>query len=59
MLEMHDEYLACLPFACHVKRICLEVDPDIPAMELREKTKDTLGKHIVLKSNAQLCFEDQ
>jgi hypothetical protein len=28
-------------------------------MEPREKTKDTLGKHIVLKSNAQLRFEDQ
>jgi hypothetical protein len=43
MLEMRDEHLASLPFACLVTRICLQVVPDIPTMEPREKTKDTLG----------------
>jgi hypothetical protein len=28
-------------------------------MEPKEKSKDTLGKHTVLKSNAQLHFKDQ
>jgi hypothetical protein len=59
MLEMRDEQQTSLPFACLVTWICLGVVPDIPAMEPKEKTKDTLVKHTVLKSNAQLCFEDQ
>jgi hypothetical protein len=37
----------------------MQVVPDIPAMEPKEKTKDTLGKHTVMKSNAQLRIEDQ
>jgi hypothetical protein len=37
----------------------MQVVPDILAMEPKEKTKDTLGKHTVLKSNAQLRLEDQ
>lgn len=37
----------------------MQVVPDISAMEPKEKTKDTLGKHTVLKSNAQLCLQDQ
>jgi hypothetical protein len=52
MLEMRDENQTGLPFACLVKRICLQVVPDIPTIEPKEKTKDTLGKHTVLKSNA-------
>jgi len=59
MLEMHDKHHIGLPFACLVTRICLQVVPDIPAMEPKEKTKDTPAKHTVLKSNAQLRFEDQ
>jgi hypothetical protein len=59
MLEMRDEHQIGLPFACLVIRICLQVVPDIPAIEPKEKTKDTLGKHTMLKSNAQLRFEDQ
>jgi hypothetical protein len=59
MLKMRDEHLAGLHFTCLVTRIHLQIVPDIPAKEPREKTKDTLGKHIMLKSNAQLRFEDQ
>jgi len=59
MLEMCDEHQTDLPFVCLVTRICLQVTPDNPVMEPNEKTKDTLGKHTVLKSNAQLCIEDQ
>jgi hypothetical protein len=59
MLEMHDEHQIGLPFACLVMRICLQVVSNIPTMEPKEKTKDTLGKHTMLKSNAQLHFEDQ
>jgi hypothetical protein len=59
MLEMFDEHLAGLSFACLVTRIWLQVVLDIPSMEPRETTKDTFGKHTVLKSNAQLRFEDQ
>jgi hypothetical protein len=33
--------------------------PEITDLEPKEKTKDTLGKHTMMKSNAQLCFEDQ
>jgi hypothetical protein len=33
--------------------------PNITDMEPKERTKDTLGKHTVMKSNAQLRFEDQ
>jgi len=32
---------------------------DITDMEPMERTKDTLGKQTVMKSNAQLRFEDQ
>jgi hypothetical protein len=56
---MHDEHQTGLPFACLVMRISFQVVRDIPAMESKEKTKDTLGKHAVLKSNAQLQIEDQ
>jgi hypothetical protein len=59
MLEMCDEHQTGLPFACLVTKICMQVVPDIPAMEPKEKTKDTLGKHTVMKSNAQLRIEDQ
>jgi hypothetical protein len=59
MLEMCDEHQTGLPFACLVTMICLQVVPNIPAMEPKEKTKDTLRKHIVLKSNAQLHIEGQ
>jgi hypothetical protein len=59
MLEMCDEHQTGLPFACLVTKICMHVVPDIPAMEPKEKTKDTLGKHTVMKSNAQLRIEDQ
>jgi hypothetical protein len=52
MLEMRDEHMASIPFACLVTRICLQVVTDIYAMEPREKTKDTLGKHTMLKLNA-------
>jgi hypothetical protein len=52
MLEMRDEHMVSLPFAYLITRICLQVVPDIPATEPREKTKDTLGKHTVLKLNA-------
>jgi hypothetical protein len=31
---------------------------EIINLEPKEKTKDTLGKHIVMKSNVQLRFED-
>jgi hypothetical protein len=58
-VEMRDEQQTGLPFACLVTRICMQVVPDILAMEPKEKTKDTLGKHTVLKSNAQLRLEDQ
>jgi len=37
----------------------MQVVPDISAMEPKEKTKDTLGKHTVMESNAQLRIEDQ
>lgn len=37
----------------------MQVVLDIPAMEPNEKTKDTFGKHTVLKSDAQLRIEDQ
>jgi len=40
------------PLRFLVTRIFFQVLPDILAMELKEKTKDTLGKHTVLKSNA-------
>jgi hypothetical protein len=53
MIEMRDEHQTGLLFACLVTRICLQVVPDIPAMEPKEKTKGTLGKHTMLKSNAQ------
>jgi hypothetical protein len=59
MLEMRDEHQTGLPFACLVTKICMQVVPDIPAMEPKEKTKDTLGKHTVMKSNAQLRIEDK
>jgi hypothetical protein len=59
MLEMRGEHQTGLPFAFLVTRICLQVALDILTIEPKEKTKDTLGKHIVLKSNAQLRFEDQ
>jgi hypothetical protein len=32
---------------------------EIAYLEPKEKTKDTLGKHTVIKSNAQLRFKDQ
>jgi hypothetical protein len=59
MLEMRDEHQTGLPFACLVTRICLQFVLDIPAMEPKEKTKNTLGKHTMMKSNAQLRIEDQ
>jgi hypothetical protein len=59
MLEMCDEHQTGLPFECLVTRICMQVVLDIPAMEPKEKTKDTFGKHTVIKSNAQLRIEDQ
>jgi hypothetical protein len=59
MLEMHDEHQTGLPFGCLVTRICLQVVLDNLAMEPKEKTKDTLGKHTMLKSNAQRRFKDQ
>jgi len=59
MLEMRDEHQTSLPFACLVTRICLQVVLDIPTIEPKEKTKDTLGNHTVMKSNAQLRIEDQ
>jgi hypothetical protein len=59
MPEMHDEHQTGLPFACLVTKICMQVVPDIPTMETKEKTKDTFGKHTVMKSNAQLRIEDQ
>jgi hypothetical protein len=59
MLEMHGEYQTGLPFACLVTRIFLQVVSYIPTMEPKEKTKDTLGKHTVLISNAQLGLKDQ
>jgi hypothetical protein len=37
----------------------MQVVPNIPAMEPKEKTKDNLEKHTVIKSNAQLRIEDQ
>jgi hypothetical protein len=52
MLKMRDKHQTGLPFACLVTRICMQVVPDIPAMEPKEKTKDTLGKHTVMESNA-------
>jgi hypothetical protein len=52
MLEMRDEHQTGVPFTCLVTRICLQVVSDSSTMEPKEKTKDTLGKHRVLKSNA-------
>jgi hypothetical protein len=59
MLKMSDEHQTGLPFACLVTKICMQVVPDIPSMEPKEKTKDILRKHTVMKSNAQLGIEDQ
>jgi hypothetical protein len=59
MLEMRDEHQTGLPFACLVTKICLHFVHDIIDMEPKEIAKDTIGKHMVMKSNAQLCFEDQ
>jgi hypothetical protein len=39
--------------------LCVQVVPDILSMEPKEKTKDTLWKHTVMKSNAWLCIVDQ
>jgi hypothetical protein len=59
MLEMRDEHQTGLLFACLVTKICMHFVPDITDLEPKEKTKDTLGKHTVMKSNAQLRFDDQ
>jgi hypothetical protein len=40
-------------------KIRLHYVHDITYMEPKERTKDTHGKHTVMKSNAQLHFEDQ
>jgi hypothetical protein len=57
MLVMQDEHQIGLPFACVVTKICLDFVSDIPDSEPKEKTKDTLGKHIVLKFDAQVLDE--
>jgi len=54
MLEMRDEHQIGLPFVCLVTKICISIVSDIPDSEPKEKTKDTLGKHTMLKSDAQL-----
>jgi hypothetical protein len=59
MLEARDEHQTGLPFACLVMKICMHFVPKITDLEPKEKTKDTLGKHTMMKSNVQLCFEDQ
>jgi hypothetical protein len=59
MLEMRDEHQKCLLFACLVTKICMRFVPEITDLKPKEKTKDTLGKHTVMKYNAQLRFEDQ
>jgi hypothetical protein len=41
-------------FVCLVTKICISIVSDIPDSEPKEKTKDTLGKHTMLKSDAQL-----
>jgi hypothetical protein len=58
MLEMRDEHQTSLPFVCLVTKICMSFVLEITYLEPKEKTKDTLGKHIVKKSNAQLHFGD-
>jgi hypothetical protein len=58
MLEMRDEHQTSLSFACLVTKICLHFVHEIIDMEPKERTKDTLGKHTVMKSDAQLCYED-
>jgi hypothetical protein len=57
MLEMTDDHQTCLPFACLVTKICMNFVSNIPDSKPKEKTKDTLGKDTVLKSDAQLRDE--
>jgi hypothetical protein len=52
MLEMQDKHQTGLPFACLVMKICMNFVPKITDLEPKEKTKDTLGKYTVMKSNA-------
>jgi len=58
MLEMRDEHQIGLPFACLVTKICLHFVHDIADIGPKERTKDTLGMHMVMKSDAQLRYED-
>jgi hypothetical protein len=59
ILQMRDKHQTSLPFVCLVTKICIQVVPDIPAIEPKEKTKDILGKHTMMKSTAHLRIEDQ
>jgi hypothetical protein len=57
MLEMRDEHLTGLPFACLVTKICLYFVTDIPDTEPKVRVQDLLGSQTLMKSNAQLRFE--
>jgi hypothetical protein len=54
MMEMLEEHQMGLPYGCLVTRICMRFLKDILASELDVKPKRAFGKHIVMKSNAQL-----
>jgi hypothetical protein len=49
MLEMRDEHQTSLPFVCLVTKICMRFVPEITNLEPKEKTKDTLEKHTMMK----------
>jgi hypothetical protein len=56
MLEMRDEHLTGLPFACLITGLIIQYGIDVSAQSVM-RTQEPLGSQNLMKSNAQLRFE--